>query len=93
MAVPLGPNEYHARQFGCGATNSGPCGRRKLKKFAQMRRELADAAKKYSVVLACNDQHRNQGTGISGKAEQTLGPRWRKIAVDALVEHAKGAAS
>lgn len=93
MATTLGPYEYHARQFGSGPSNSGPCGRRKMRKFAQMRRELADAAKKYSVVLACNDQHRSQGTGIIGKAEQALGNQWRKRAVASLIEHAKGATS
>lgn len=93
MATALGPNEYHARQFGCGATNSGPCGHRKSREFARMRRALADAAKKYSVVLACNDQFRSQGTGINGKAEQALGNQWRKRAVASLIEHAKGATS
>lgn len=89
MAAQLGAHEIRARQYGCGQTNSGPCGRRKTKMFNKMRRELADAAKKYSVVLACNDQARSQGTGVIGKAAGTLGRDWRKKALDALVEHSK----
>lgn len=72
MAIIKYGNDYVVKTGNGSRNNSGPSGRRKTRPFRVMRKNLADAAKKYGFVLACNDQHRGQGTMLRPKNEELV---------------------
>ena len=72
MAIIKYGNDYVVKTGNGGRNNSGPSGRRKTRPFRVMREKLADAAKKYGIVVCCNDQHRGLGTMIQPKNDELV---------------------
>lgn len=68
MAIVKYGNDYLVKSGSSGqGGNSGPSGRRKMRKRNIMARELVGSAAKYGIVLWCSDQHRNHGSGQRAK--------------------------
>lgn len=55
--------DYLVPSGGGGRNNSGPSGRR-LRSYRLMRKVLAGNMAGQTLVISCNDQHGNLGTGV-----------------------------
>lgn len=82
MAIIKYGNDYMVKSYGSSRNNSGPSGKRKTRPFRVFRANLADAAQKYGIVLSCNDQHKNLGTGNRDKWDSFQSEQ-RRLALEA----------